>query len=53
MKDYIFEFRRAVRNASVIDDDSEFVNDFMWHNNLYGENIYNELIKELKNYLSK
>lgn len=48
MKDYIFEFRKAVRKADIIDDNSDFVNDFMWHNNLYGENIYNKLIKELE-----
>ncbi len=48
MKNYIFEFRKAVRKADVIDDNSDFVNDFMFHNNLYGENIYNELIKELE-----
>ncbi len=48
MKDYIFEFRQAVRNATIIDDDSEFVNDFMWYNNLYGKNIYDELMKELE-----
>lgn len=48
MKDYIFKFRKAVRKADAINDNSDFVNDFMWHNNLYGENIYNELIKELE-----
>ena len=48
MKDYIFEFRKAVRNTSIIDDYDEFVNDFMWHNNLFGEDIYNELMKELE-----
>lgn len=47
MKNYIFEFRKAVKKAGVIYDNSDFVNDFMWHNSLYGENIYNELIKEL------
>ena len=53
MKDYKFEFRRAIKNAVDIYDDSEFVNDFMWHNNLYGEDIYHELIKELEIYLPK
>ena len=48
MQDYIFEFRKAVRKSDVIDDNSDFVNAFMFHNNLYGEDIYNELIKELK-----
>lgn len=47
MKDYIFEFRKAVRKSDVIDN-SDFVNDFMFHNSLYGENIYNELMKELE-----
>lgn len=49
MKDYIFEFRKAVRKADDIYDNSDFVNDFMFHNNLYGEEIYNELIKEMEN----
>lgn len=48
MKDYIFEFRKAVRKADVIYDNSDFVNDFMLHNNLYGEDIYNELLKEME-----
>ena len=48
MKDYIFEFRKAVRNTSIIDEYDEFVNDFMWYNNLFGEDMYNELMKELE-----
>jgi len=48
MKDYIFKFRKAVRETDAIYDDSDFVNDFMFNNNLYGEDIYNELIKELE-----
>lgn len=48
MKDYIFEFRKAIRKFDVIDDNSDFVNDFMFHNSLYGEDIYNELMKELE-----
>ena len=48
MKDYIFKFRKAVRKADVIYDNSDFVNDFMFHNSLYGEDIYNELMKELE-----
>ncbi len=51
MKDYIFNFRKAVRKADVIYDNSDFVNDFMLHNNLYGEDIYNELIKEMEDEL--
>ena len=47
MKDYIFEFRKAVR-TSVIDEYDEFVNDFMFNNNLFGKSIYNELMKELE-----
>lgn len=45
MKDYILEFKQAVRKSDVIYDNSDFVNDFMFNHNLYGEDIYNELIK--------
>lgn len=51
MKEYIFDFRAAVRKSTSyidVDDYSEFVENFMWKNNLWGRDIYNELMAELK-----
>lgn len=50
MKDYVFTFRTAVRKAKKeeIEDESEFVNNFMWEHQLYGEDVYNKLLIELQ-----
>ena len=50
MRDYTAKFRIALRKAKKedIEDESEFVNNFMWENKLYGEDVYNRLLVELK-----
>lgn len=50
MKDYVLTFRTAVRKAKKeeIEDESEFVNNFMWEHQLYGKDVYNKLLIELQ-----
>jgi len=51
MEEIILEFRMAIHreNPDLVDED--FINDFMFHNNLSGQDIYDKLIEELNNLL--
>ena len=48
MENIIFEFKQYYRRHKDLEDIwdfSDFVNDFMFENRYYGEDIFNELMK--------
>ena len=49
MKDIILEFRMAAHREAKELLDEDFVNDFMFHHKLYGEEIFDRLVEELNN----
>lgn len=44
------KFIIAARKTEYLD--SEFVTNFMWNNNIHGQEIYNELYEELNHLIS-
>jgi hypothetical protein len=46
-EDIILEFRMAAHRESNELLDEDFVNNFMFHHNLYGAEIFDRLIEEL------
>lgn len=49
MEDFILRFRIATHREAKELLDEDFVNDFMFHHNLYGVEIFDRLVEELKN----
>lgn len=46
-----FELHRYLRmHRNEFWDASEMANDFMYLNNLYGEDLYNEIVEYIENY---
>ena len=45
----IFEFRKAAHREARELLDEDFINNFMFHHNLYGQKIFDRLIEELNN----